>query len=72
MQFYNTKTYNFEGSFRGMRNPMNSWDRSDSFFGIVDIYNSDALTDVCDAWIDEENIGRRERGIEEYSHDMEY
>ena len=30
MQFSNTKTYNFEGSIRGMRNPMNSWDRSDS------------------------------------------
>ena len=37
MQFSNTKTYNFEGSIRGMRNPMNSWDKSDSLFGIVDV-----------------------------------
>ena len=71
MQFKKTEVYNFEGSFRGMRNPMNSWDRSDSCFGIVDIYNSDALTDVCDAWIDDENEERIERGLEPYSHDME-
>lgn len=51
MQFLNTNTYNFEGSLRGMRNPMNSWDRSDSFFGLVSIYNDDCLTDVADAWI---------------------
>ena len=71
MRFENTNVYNFEGSLRGMRNPMNSWDRSDSFFGITDMYMEDSLTDVCDAWIDEENIERRERGAEEYSHDME-
>lgn len=71
MKFENTHTYNFEGSFKGMRNPMNSWDRSDSYFGLADIYNTDALTDVCDAWIDRENERRRERGAEEYSQDME-
>ena len=71
MRFEKTEVYNFEGSFRGMRNPMNSWDRSDSCFGIVDIYNDDALTDVCDAWIDDENEERIERGVEPYSHDME-
>ena len=26
----NTEVFNFEGSLRGMRNPMNSWDKSDS------------------------------------------
>lgn len=71
MLFENTNTYNFEGAFHGLRNPMNSWDRSDSCFGITDIYNTDHLTDVCDAWIELENEGRRERGAEEYSHDME-
>ena len=71
MKFQLTRVYNFEGAFRGLRNPMNSWDRSDSFFGITDMYMEDSLTDVCDAWIDEENIERRERGAEEYSHDME-
>ena len=71
MRFENTHTYNFEGALRGMRNPMNSWNKSDSYFGLTDIYMEDSLTDVCDAWIDNENVGRRERGLEEYSHDME-
>lgn len=70
MKFKPTNVYNFEGAFRGLRNPMNSWNRSDSYFGLVDIYNTDALTDVCDNWIEKENIERRERGAEEYSHDM--
>ena len=26
----NTEVYNFEGAIRGMRNPMDSWDKSDS------------------------------------------
>lgn len=70
MNFKNAKAYNFEGAFRGMRNPMNSWDRSDSFFGLTDVYMEDSLTDVCEAWIDHENVGRRERGLEELSHEM--
>lgn len=32
MRFYNTKVMNFDGAFRGMRNPMNSWALSDSDF----------------------------------------
>ena len=30
MEFKNTEVFNFEGALRGMRNPMNSWDKSDS------------------------------------------
>ncbi|WP_448902237.1 hypothetical protein [Eubacterium sp.] len=30
MRFENTEVFNFEGAFRGMRNPKNSWDKSDS------------------------------------------
>ena len=30
MKFENTKVFNFKGALRGMRNPMNSWDKSDS------------------------------------------
>ena len=32
MKFENTRIFNFEGALRGMRNPMNSWDKSDSEF----------------------------------------
>ena len=63
MEIKNTKIYNFEGAFRGMRNPLNSWHRSDSWFGIGDIYNEDYLTDVCDAWIDNENKIRAGLGL---------
>lgn len=34
MKFENCLVSNFENAFRGMRNPKNSWDRSDSYFGI--------------------------------------
>lgn len=33
MKFENTEVMNFEGAIRGMRNPMNSWDKSDSYYG---------------------------------------
>jgi hypothetical protein len=32
MKFEKTSVFNFDGAFRGMRNPMNSWDKSDSFW----------------------------------------
>jgi len=32
MKLEHLKTFNFEGAFRGMRNPMNSWDKGDSDF----------------------------------------
>lgn len=31
MKFENTQVMNFKGALRGMRNPMNSWDKSDSY-----------------------------------------
>lgn len=30
MKFENTEVFNFEGALRGMRNPLESWDKSDS------------------------------------------
>ena len=32
MKFENTDVWGFEHAIRGMRNPMNSWDKSDSDF----------------------------------------
>ena len=32
MKLENLEVFNFKGAFRGMRNPMNSWDKSDSDF----------------------------------------
>ena len=33
MKFENTEAWGFEHSLRGMRNPMNSWSKSDSYYG---------------------------------------
>ena len=46
LKFDNIKVSNFEGAFRGMRNPKNSWHLSDSAFGVT--ANSRILTDFCD------------------------
>ena len=35
MKITNLKAFNFEGAFRGMRNPMNSWNKSDSIFSLA-------------------------------------
>ena len=36
MDFKNTEVFNFGSAIRGMRNPLNSWDKSDSKFGLGD------------------------------------
>lgn len=33
MKFEKTEVWGFEHAIRGMRNPMNSWDKSDSYYG---------------------------------------
>ena len=52
MEFRKINVSNFEGAFRGMRNPLDSWAKSDSQFGIgnIDIID-DAEQEVGDAWI---------------------
>lgn len=41
-----TQTYGWEAAIRGMRNPMNSWDKSDSKF--CDYYG---VNEWCDGWM---------------------
>ena len=43
MLFENTEVFNFNGAFRGMRNPKESWNKSDSSYDIVykDFYLGD-------------------------------
>lgn len=48
MKFEHTQVFNFEGALHGMRNPMNSWDKSDSYFGIVK--RNDQLEEVMYDW----------------------
>lgn len=59
----NIKISNFEGAFRGLRNPMNSWNKSDSFFGLTYLdYLGDNAVKVIDKWIDNENKKRIKDG----------
>ena len=50
MKFENTEVWGFDHAFRGMRNPKNSWDKSDSYFNITDDYDEGVL-DVANAWV---------------------
>lgn len=56
MKITNLQVFNFEGAFRGMRNPMNSWNKSDSCF---DIYYADdaedSLYEIAYNWAEKEN-----------------
>ena len=50
MKFENIKVFNFENALRGMRNPKESWAKSDSYFGIIDDC-SDHDYDIAQAWL---------------------
>lgn len=55
MRFENTSIMNFQGAFRGLRNPLESWSRSDSFFGTYSLSEDNyKLDDVITAWVDNE------------------
>ena len=71
MKFENIKVFNFEGALRGMRNPKNSWNKSDSFFGLVNIDDSEHDFDVAYAWAesamkDEEDEDKKDEIAEDY------
>ena len=58
MEFEHVKILNFEGALRGMRNPLNSWSKSDSFFGYAPIIKGsvreDLLKKVAENWVEKE------------------
>ena len=51
MKFENTQVMNFKNALRGMRNPKNSWDKSDSFFGLLNLNDIEQDYEVTKAWI---------------------
>lgn len=53
MKFENIKTYNFGPAFKGMRNPLESWNKSDSFFGLINIEDSQHDYLVAETWVQE-------------------
>ena len=70
MNFKNTEVFNFEGAIRGMRNPLNSWDKSDSFqcdnkecyFERCPEYNKAIIEENCDK-IGKYIIGEKDLGL---------
>jgi len=71
MDFKNTEVYGFDGAIRGMRNPLESWDKSDSFFGLVDLrYPQDAREEVTDIWVEQE-LKKRNLNYEPYDREWE-
>lgn len=53
MKFENVKVYGFEGALRGMRNPLESWNKSDSFFGLVNIDDDEHDYEVARSWVED-------------------
>lgn len=53
MQFDNTRTFNWEGAFRGMRAPLESWAKSDSMFGLAPMESTYDL-EMLNTWRDKE------------------
>ena len=52
MKFQNTQVFNFQGALRGMRNPKNSWNKSDSLFGFDHIEQAEADWQVASSYVD--------------------
>ena len=71
MKFQNTEVMNFEGAFRGLRNPLESWDKSDSYFGLINIeYDDYHIDEVITSWVENQNkirVKENKQPIEEGS-----
>lgn len=56
MKFEKTQVFNFEGALRGMRNPLNSWAKSDSFFTVFsddmdDDWKAETIHNLTEAYL---------------------
>lgn len=73
MKFENTSVMNFKGAFRGLRNPLESWAKSDSIFGTLDFqYDYDDIDNVISDWINKENPEAEYGSKEWYNLDDKY
>lgn len=67
----NIQVSGFKGAFRGLRNPMNSWDKSDSHFGISSEPYNDYDYEATESYIDsnlEEHSLEWEKQFETYNN----
>lgn len=59
------RVFNFEGAVRGMRNPLESWDKSDSNFGIDNYEWQDQGWETIEKWV------KSKTNAEDYSEEYE-
>ena len=66
MKFENTEVFNFKGAFRGMRNPLESWNKSDSFMGMINTNYEYPELEIATNWADNENKIREQKDRKPY------
>lgn len=74
MRFENTQVMNFEGAIRGMRNPLNSWAKSDSIFDIYcehENYGTECIDTVAYQWAEHQLENATFAIEEEYDKEFE-
>ena len=71
MKFENVSVCNFENAIRGMRNPKNSWAKSDSYFGLEEMEYCDASYEVGKAWARSEIAKGDSRDFEEIAEEKD-
>lgn len=64
----NTEVVGWEAAIRGMRNPMNSWEKSDSLFGACDVDTCSLCPELSrciknEAFTDCINIGTNDKDL---------
>lgn len=68
LKFENTEVFNFNGAFRGMRNPKNSWHLSDSVFGLrnFNIPEFDEVSGIAEDWTVQDGYQLQDESFEEH------
>lgn len=69
MNFDNTQVMNFEGAFRGLRNPLESWKKTDSCFGLRVLNYSDRKSEffmIVQDWTKQDGYEPEDEKYEEH------
>lgn len=56
MKFTNTRAFNFENAFRGLRNPLESWQKSDSEFGVDNLNYNYLYMNIAHLYCDRDGV----------------
>lgn len=74
MKFENIRVYNFENALRGMRNPKNSWNLSDSIFGYStdEAIISDHINYMANLWTETNEFENEEEKAHFYKETVNW